>query len=245
MKVSEVADLVGISVRTLHYYDQIGLLTPAYTDLSRYRVYSDQDLEKLQQILFFKQLDFPLKKIKEIMNDPDYDQNEALEMQRNLLLEKRNRLDQVIKTINKSIRYRKGEVTMSKKEKFAGFDFSKNPYEAEARKRWGDSTVDQTNEKLERMNAQDKKAFQDQFNDIYRELAEIRHIDPASEMAQKEIKKWYDYLNKIGNYPPTVFKGLGQMYVEDERFTKNIDQFGEGLAEFMCAAMEVFADRNK
>lgn len=240
-----MADLVGISVRTLHYYDQIGLLTPEYSNPSGYRMYSDQDLEKLQQIMFFRQLGFPLKKIKEIMNDPGFDQREALEMQRKLLLEKRNRLDQVIKTINKSIRHMKGEVNMSKKERFEGFDFSNNPYEDEARRRWGDNAVDQTNNKLNHMNANDKKELQQQFNDIYRKLAEIRHMDPASEIAQEGIKKWYDYLNKIGDYPPTVFKGLGQMYVEDERFTKNIDQFGEGLAEFMCAAMGIFADRYK
>src|SRR5690554_6287653 len=109
MKIKEVAVLVGISVRTLHHYDEIGLLTPDNTTESGYRIYSDENLETLQQILFFKELGFPLKKIKEIIDSPSFERSEALELQHRMLLEKRNRLDRMIETIRKTIKYSKGE----------------------------------------------------------------------------------------------------------------------------------------
>ena len=133
MKVKEVADLVGISVRTLHHYDEIGLLIPDDTTGSGYRVYSDENLETLQQILFFRELGFPLKKIKEIIHNPSFDRQEALEIQHKMLLEKKNRLNKMIRTLEKTIQYSKGEIKMSNKEKFEGFNFSQNPYEQEAR----------------------------------------------------------------------------------------------------------------
>lgn len=241
MKVKEVADLVGISVRTLHHYDEIGLLTPEDTTESGYRVYSDENLETLQQILFFKELGFPLKKIKEIIHSPQFDRQEALEMHHKMLLEKRSKLDKMIGTIEKTIQYSKGEIHMSNKEKFEGFDFSHNPYEQEAREKWGDQVVDEANEKAKNMT----KFDQEKFNEIYRNLAIIRHLSPDSKEAQAGIKEWYVYLNKLGSYSLDAFKGLGQMYVDDKRFTKNIDQFGEGLAKFMCDAMAVYADSNK
>jgi DNA-binding transcriptional MerR regulator len=239
MKIKEVADLAGISVRTLHHYDDIGLLTPQINDAG-YRIYSNQDLEQLQQILFFRELGFPLKKIREIIHRPSFDRLEALELQRNMLLEERSRMDKMIGTIEKTIQHKKGEMDMSDKEKFAGFDFSSNPYEQEARRRWGDEAVDEANAKLA-----GSQEFQEEFNRIYRDLAAIRHEDPASDKAQEGIKEWYDFLNKIGNYSPDAFAGLGQMYVADERFTKNIDQFGAGLAVFMCEAMAVYARENR
>lgn len=241
MKVKEVADLVGISVRTLHHYDEIGLLIPEDMTQAGYRIYSEKNLEHLQQILFFKELGFSLKKIKEIMESPTFNRQEALTKQHQMLLEKRKRIDQMIWTIEKTIQHSKGDITMTNEEKFKGFDFSHNPYEEEAREKWGDKAVDQANEKTKNMTTFD----QERFNEIFRRLAEVRHLSPDSEEVQERIQEWFQYLNKIGNYSLNAFKGLGQMYVNDERFTKNIDQFGEGLAEFMCTAMSVYADRNK
>ena len=241
MKVKEIADLVGISVRTLHHYDAIGLLTPEQTTHAGYRIYSNKDLETLQQILFFRELGFPLKKIKEIIHSPSFDQQEALEIQHKMLLEKRYRLDKMIKTIEKTILHSKGEVQMSNQEKFEGFDFSHNPYAQEAREIWGDAAVDEANEQTKQMNSQDEE----KFNDIYRRLAAVRTLAPDSKEAQKEIHEWYLLLNTIGTYSLDSFKGLGQMYVDDERFTNNIDTFGEGLATFMRDAMAFYADNNK
>ncbi|PFE04794.1 MerR family transcriptional regulator [Bacillus cereus] len=241
MRVKEVADLVGISVRTLHHYDEIGLLTPDETTESGYRLYSNENLERLQQILFFKELGFPLKKIKEIISSPSFDREEALQMHRKMLLEKRARLDKVIATIDKTIKHTKGEIEMTNKEKFEGFDFSHNPYEEEARARWGDKAIDKANKTAAGMT----KEKQEDFNNIYRKLAELRNGAPDSKEAQEAIHVWYEYLQDFGQYSLEAFKGLGQMYVDDERFTKNIDKFGEGLAQFMCDAMAVYADNRK
>lgn len=241
MKIKEVSDLVGISVRTLHYYDEIGLLTPDEITDSGYRFYSDNNLVTLQQILFFKELDFPLKKIKEIISSPTFDRNEALRLHRKMLLGKRKRTDKMIATIDKTIRYVKGEIQMSNKEKFEGFDFSHNPYEEEARRLWGKDAVDKTSSTL------GNNAMREKMNDIYCKLADLRSLTPESDEAQAGITEWYDFLNNNTghHYSLDAFKGLGQLYVDDIRFTKNIDQFGTGLAIFMRDAMAIYADNHK
>ncbi|WP_159882097.1 MerR family transcriptional regulator [Paenibacillus puerhi] len=243
MKVKEVADLVGISVRTLHHYDEIGLLVPDGTTEAGYRVYSDDNLELLQQILFYRELGFSLKSIKAIVNSAGFDRQKALEMHRSMLLEKRRRLDDILATVEQTIRHTKGEISMTNQEKFKGFDFSHHPYEEEARQRWGDEAVDRSKGKLAAKPGQEQEALGEAMNDIYRKLAELRHGSPAAEEAQAAIGEWYAFLNTLGSYTPEAFRGLGHMYVDDERFTANIDKFGTGLAMFMKEAMEVFADR--
>lgn len=246
MKIKEVAELAGISVRTLHHYDEIGLFKPAAITESGYRQYSDEDLETLQQILFFKELGFPLKEIKDVLNSPSFDRRDALELQRKLLLEKRARLNKMIGLVEKTIRHTEGEIHMSNKEKFEGFDFTHNPYEQEARDRWGDEAVDKSIAKAGKMSKEQQKAVSEAWNTIYTRLAGLRHGSPESEEAQEAIKEWYTFLNSnFGSYSYEAFKGLGQLYVDDERFTKNIDQYGGGLAAFMRDAMAIFADRNK
>ena len=241
LKVKQVAELAGISVRTLHHYDEIGLLEPSKTE-SGYRLYSSADLDNLQQILFFRELDFSLKEIKKIMNDPSFDSKEALRRHRKMLVEKSVQINKMIKTIDKTLKYRKGEINMSNEEKFTGFDFSKaNSYEKEARERWGDKVVNESNNIIKGR----EKQIADEMNEIYHKLATIRHLSPDSSEAQTAINKWYNFLNKIGDYSLEAFEGLGQIYVADERFTKNIDKFGDGLAKFMCDAMKVYARKNK
>ncbi|MCI3922601.1 MerR family transcriptional regulator [Paenibacillus sp. TRM 82003] len=242
MRVKEVADLVGISVRTLHHYDEIGLLTPEETTESGYRIYSDRNLETLQQILFFKALDVPLKRIKEIIESPAFDPTEALTQHRKLLLEKRGRIDRMLETLDKTLRHAKGEISMTNEEKFAGFDFSRNPYEAEARERWGDRAVDESNARVGKLSQAEQEALGQETNALYRRLADLRGLDPTSAEAQEAIGAWFALLNRMGAYSLEAFKSLGQMYVDDARFTKNIDQFGEGLAAFMRDAMAAYAD---
>ncbi|MCJ8010908.1 MerR family transcriptional regulator [Paenibacillus sp. KQZ6P-2] len=243
MMVKEVAELAGISVRTLHHYDEIGLLHPSGTTEAGYRVYSDEDLALLQQILFFRELGFPLKQIRDIVSRPDFDRREAMELHHKLLLEKRARLERMIDTLEKTMKHEKGEIRMTNQDKFAGFDFSSNPYEQEARERWGDKAVDESNERLNKMSKEEQTQMGEEMNAIYRKLAELRHESPATDEAQQAIGEWYQLLNRMGYYSPEAFKGLGQMYVDDERFTRNIDKFGEGLAVFMRDAMAEYADR--
>lgn len=245
MRVKEVAELVGVSVRTLHYYDEIGLLTPDSTTESGYRLYSDDNLDTLQQILFFRELGFSLKEIKRILGSPSFNRQEALIMHRKMLRKKRDQLDKMLGTIDKTIKHLKGELEMANEEKFRGFDFSHNPYEEEARKIWGDKTVDDSNTKMAGMSEDKQRALVEEMESIYRRLATLRHGPPESDEAQAAIKAWYDLLNaNFSTYSPETFKTLGQMYVDDERFTESIDRFGKGLAVFMRNAMAVFADRN-
>ena len=245
-QVKEVAEITGISVRTLHYYDELGLLSPA-TSEAGYRLYTDEDLEKLQQILFFKALDFPLKKIKNILDQPDFDRLEAMEFQKDILYEKKRRLNKMITTIDKTIQNVKGEIRMTDKEKFEGFDFSHNPYEKEARERYGDDAVDRSNQKVKKLSKVEQKELSHSFDSIYKKLANLKHNEPDSVEAQEAIDEWYQFLNRNFGYHYSLdaFKGLGQMYVDDKRFTKNIDRYGEGLSIFMRDAMAVYADLNK
>lgn len=237
VKVSEVAKLTGVSVRTLHYYDGIGLLKPASVAENGYRFYSDGNLQQLQQILFFRELDFNLQEIKQFLTDPNFNAIEALEVHRRTLMKKQDRLIKLVQTIDQTILDEKGALKMTNEERFAGFNFDDEKYEQEAREKWGDEAVDNTNEKLK-----NNADMQDRMNERFRALAEIRHMEPSSDEAQAEIARWFDDLNQIGNYSLAAFQGLGETYVGDERFKENIDQFGTGLAEFMCEAMKVFAE---
>lgn len=238
MQIKELATISHVSVRTLHHYDNIGLLTPSTTSQAGYRIYSDENIEALQQILFYKELGFSLKSIKEIIQNPLFNRQEAMESHLKSLVEKKERMNSMIDTLEKSIAAMKGEKTMSNEDKFKGFEFNTKHYEEEAIERWGEKKVASTNKNWSQSN-------QDKFNAIYFKLAAIRHLKPDSNEAQEGIKEWYDYLNTVGDYSLESFNGLGLMYVEDERFKKNIDQFGEGLAQFMMKAMAVYSDRNK
>lgn len=241
MKVNEVAKIAGVSVRTLHHYDKIGLLSPTKTQLG-YRDYSSEDLDILQQILFFRELDFSLKDIKEIIKNPSFDKNEALKNHKKMLLQRRSKIDNMLKNIDMTIKHNKGEIEMSEKDKFKGFDFKEgNKYEEEAKKRWGNESVEENKEKIKGK----EDEIGNEMNNIYFSLASIRHLSPESDEAQSEIKKWYDFLNKFGSYSLDAFEGLGQMYVDDERFKNNIDKFGDGLAVFMKDAMKVYSQKNK
>ena len=242
MRTKELADIAGISVRTLHYYDTIGLLSPEIDRENGYRNYSDQDVSTLQQILFFRQLNFKLTQIKDILNSPKYHQTEALLEQKDIILKEQTRLSNILKLIDKTIQAERGEITMTNEEKFSGVDFSHNPYEQEAREKWGDEKVEQANQNLKKMGT---KEAEREFDEIYTQLADLRHLDPESDAAQQEIGKWYDFLNKVGEYTPEMFKNLGEMYTADERFTKNIDKYGDGLAEFMKEAMTVYYEQHK
>lgn len=245
MKVKEVANIVGISVRTLHYYDEISLLTPDETTKSGYRLYSDRNLEQLQQILFFRALGFPLKKIKVMMDNPEFDQVKSLELHRDVLVEKRESINTLIDTIDKTIKHKKGEMDMTAKEKFEGFDFDNNMYEKEARGRWGDQAIDESKAKMNQLSKGEKNSLEEKFEETFIQLAKVRHLPVESDEAQTVIAIWWNQLNEFGNYSLEAFKGLGEMYVADERFSKNIDAYGEGLAKFMCDAMRIFTENKK
>ncbi|MEJ8778763.1 MerR family transcriptional regulator [Pseudogracilibacillus sp. ICA-222130] len=243
-KVQEVAKMAGVSVRTLHHYDAIGLLKPTSYSDAGYRLYTEDDITTLQQIIFFKALHFSLKEIKNIIYDPTFDKIEALQLQKKMLLEKSAHIKEMIHTIEQTILYEKGAIHMTNEQRFTGFAYNENKYEQEARERWGSDTVNRANETMRQY---DPNVLNEKMNTIYKELAAVRHLSPQSDEAQLAIASWYNFLNKYTghHYSLEAFQGLGQMYVTDERFTKNIDQFGEGLAQFMYEAMQIYARKQK
>lgn len=243
MNSKEVANLTGVSIRTLHYYEELGLLHPQRSPGNDYREYSEEDLDLLQQILFFKACGFSLQRIREIMQSEDFDREEAFLLQKKALLFEKERIERMIHSLEKSLSAWKGDKTMSQEEKFEGFNFEKNPYEQEARERWGDEAVESSEQSMKKLGKEGRKALEEDMNALFENLAKIRHEDPQGEKAQEEIDKMYTFFNaRFGHYYSyEMFGALGQMYVEDARFQKNIDRFGEGLSEFLAKAMSHYA----
>jgi len=245
MNTHEVAALTGVSVRTLHHYDQIGLLRPGRNADNGYRVYSAEDLDLLQQILFFKECGFSLADIQALLQSPSFDRNKAYALQRQTLLHQRRRIDTMLHTLEKTMRASKGEITMTSKEKFLGLDLTENPYEEEARRLWGDAAVDQSNEKIAALTPDGRKAAAAGLHELFTRLAAVRCEAPDSDEVQAEIDAMFRYFNRsFGTYTPQAFAGVGQLYVTDERFTRNIDQYGEGLSAFLAEAMAEYARRH-
>lgn len=245
MTAHEFSGLTGVSVRTLHHYDQLGLLCPKRNVENNYREYRQDDVNTLQQILFFKACGFSLKTILQILQSPGFDRMEALQMQKKFLSHEKRRIDKMLHTLDMSILELRGEINMSTAEKFSGFDFSQNPYEAEARQRWGNDAVDSSQKYMETLSEKDKEALGEEMNSIFRSLAAVRTQRTDSETVQSEVARLHAYLNNnVGyHYSPQAFAGLGLMYKQDERFQKNIDAFGEGLADFLSEAMALYAEK--
>lgn len=246
MTIQELAHLTGLTVRTLHHYDAIGLLSPI-RESNGYRNYTDDEVNKLQTILFFKACGFKLQRIQELVSNPTFDQKEALLLQKQFLLKEQKKIQTMLVTLEKTLETIKGNTTMTSQEKFNGFDFSKNPYEAEARERWGNTAVDTSNNHLSSLSENEKQNMQETFSQLFVKLASLRFEDPASEISQQAMTEMYQVFNKsFGvHYSYEAFGNLGSMYVEDERFTQNIDQFGEGLAQYLSQAMQLFAESKK
>lgn len=245
MKINEVAKLTGITIRTLHYYDEIGLLKPRTAIETGYRLYDKNDLVKLQQILFFKELDFPLNQIKDIMGNPSFDKREALKKHKELLTKKRERIDKLITLVNNTL---EGEENMS----FTEFDISeienaKNKYAKEVKERWGQTDAYKESEK--KTKGYSKNQWQ-QINEESQELlkAFANNINKAtdSKEVQTLVKAWQDFITaRYYTCTNEILQGLGQMYVADERFKNNIDKNGEGTAEFMSKAIAIYCENQR
>ncbi|SHH95546.1 MerR family transcriptional regulator [Clostridium grantii] len=245
LTVKQVAKLTGITVRTLHYYDEIALLTPATITEAGYRLYNDENLERLQQILFFREIDFELKNIKEILDNPDFDKVKALEKHKKLLELKRNRMEKLITLVDKTL---KGEKEMSFKE----FDMNeinkvKEKYKEEAKERWGDTEAyKESNRKTSKYGKEDWEEISKDSAIIYKGFADNMDKEVSSPEVQHFVQEWQNHITKyFYNCTKEILAGLGEMYVADERFTKNIDKYGEGLAEFMSKAIYYYCRAHK
>ncbi len=232
MQIKEFAQLTGVSVRTLHYYDEIGLLKPSEVDAQTgYRFYDGSSFERMQEILFYRELDFSLKTIAEILSSPDYDKQQALSRQRKLLLAKKERLEQLIATLDS---VEEGMGFMKTKNEYEAL---KNQYAEEAKQRWGNTDAYQESESRNT----DFSKSAPLLDAVFEEFAELNRAgaSPESEPAKIMAEKLQQCItDNFYTCTDEILKGLGQMYVTDDRFTKNIDRHGEGTAEFVSACIK-------
>ncbi|WP_370224358.1 MerR family transcriptional regulator [Cytobacillus sp.] len=245
--VQKLAQLAGVSSRTLRYYDEIGILKPARTNSSGYRIYGQQEVDRLQQILFYRELGVSLEQIKEIITAPAFDAADALKEHREKLLEKRKQLDLLITNVEKTIASAEGGTTMSDKEKFEGFkkkmiEDNEEQYGKEIREKYGDETVDKSNAKLMNMTQEEHEAVTKLSEEVNSTLAQAMETgNPAGELAQKAAdlhKQWITFY--WSEYSKEAHAGLAEMYVADERFKAYYEKIRPGAAEFLRDAISIY-----
>lgn len=238
MYIQEVAKKSGVSVRTLRYYDEIGLLHPDEVTDSGYRVYREPSLRRLQSILFYRELDFSLDEIKRFLDHPSFDEKTALANQLELMKLKQDRLTSIIALLERQM---KGDNTVS----FTEFNLDEikaheDKYKAEVEEKYGQSDAyKESKRRTSKYGEAEWAKIQAESNAIYQGLAELVGSDPKDEEAQKLVKAWQDHISTYF-YPCSneMLQGLGQMYQQDDRFRKNIDKYGEGLTDFFSEAID-------
>lgn len=247
MLINEVAKLSGISIRTLHYYDEIGLLVPTKNYSTNYREYTDDHLDRLQQILFYKELNFPLKHIQIILDSPEFNVIENLKKQRQLLLEKKKKLKLIVELIDKTIASKEGELSMSNQEKFESFktkliEDNELKFGDEIRKQHGEQSVMAAYGKLKDMTEEqfnDAQQLEIQlFNRLRENLESMQEKSFLLEIAELH-KRWLAFY--WPKYTKEAHLGLSQIYMYDERFKQYYDSnAGEGAADLLIKSIEVY-----
>ena len=234
MQIKEFAEQIGVSVRTLHYYDEIGLLKPSEVDAQNgYRFYDERSLERMQEILFYRELDFSLKTIAQILSSPDYDKQQALTRQRKLLLAKKERLERLIDALDSM---EKGEGFMKPNNEYEDL---KNKYAEEVRQRWG--STDAYKESQQRNT--DFSQAASLLDAVFEEFAELDRsgISPDDEAAKIQVEKLQRCItDNFYTCTNEILAGLGQMYAADVRFKNYIDKHGEGTAEFVSQCIKSY-----
>jgi len=247
--VNKLSKMSGVSARTLRYYDEIGLLKPVRIASSGYRLYGQKELDTLQQILFYRELDFPLDEIKNILYASNFNREQSFQRHLAELFKKRERLDMLICNVGKSMSVIKGEITMTDNEKFEGFkqsliDENEQEYGSEIRAKYGDKAVDSSNARL-------KGLSQEQYDEGERLRlayegklkAAFETGNPAGELAQAACDLHRQWLCVFyPDYNKEYHKGLGDMYVADERFKANYDKIAPGCAEFFREAIRIYCE---
>ena len=238
MTVKEVSKLSGVSIRTLHYYDIIGLLQPTEVTDAGYRLYGDAALERLQQILLFRELEFPLKEIKGILDAPSFDRNKALEQQIELLVLKKEHLENLIN-------FARGIKKIGVKHMdFTAFDTRKiDEYSERAKEQWGKTEAyKEFEEKSKDWTEDTTKDIVNDFMKIFVVFGSMKEKQPADAEVQAQVKKLQDYITEhFYNCTTQILSGLGRMYTAGGEFTENIDKAGGvGTAEFTARAIEIY-----
>lgn len=246
--VKQLGELAGVSGRTLRYYDQIDLLKPARTNESGYRIYGPNEVNRLQQILFYRELGVDLRTIKELMESPNFEEKQALLNHREQLLERRKQLDLLIQNVEQTIAALEGGRNMTDREKFVGFKEklirdNEAKYGKEVREKYGDEVVDASNAKLMGLSEEEYAEQEKVATEILESLAAaVGKEDPQGAAGQRiaELhRKWLSYF--WPTYSKEAHAGLAAMYVADERFTAYYDQHKEGSAQFLRDAIVAYA----
>jgi len=242
LSVSETAKIFDISVRTLHYYDVIGLLKPSELTDAGYRLYDNDAISKLQQILFYRELDISLKDIDDIFHKPDYDRQQALRDHRELLLAKKQHIDELIAIVDETLG---GKGMSDNKKTITDIKAEKKKYIDEVKERWGKTSAYCGSEKKHASYTDDLElAISQEADEIFKQFAENMDKEPSDAAVQKLVKRWQDHITKYHyNCTLEILSGLGGMYAADERFTKNIDHFGDGTAAFMSNAIRIYCGK--
>lgn len=246
--INRLSKLAGVSVRTLHYYDEIGLLSPARVSSNGYRIYGQNEVDLLQQILFYRELGVPLAEIKNIIQAKNYDRIAALQSHLSALRNKKEQIELLIENVEKTISAAKGEITMKNEEKFKGFkkkliEDNEKKYGDEIRARFGDDVINASNEKVLGLTSEQYAEAEELSRQINETLkAAYEEGDPAGELAQKACdmhKRWLGYFWNF--YSKEAHLGLAQAYVDDPRFTKYYDDnAAPGCAAFFLEAMKIY-----
>ena len=242
MIVNEVSRLTGVSIRTLQYYDKIGLLPPAdYTEVG-YRLYDDETLQKLQIILLFRELEFPLKDIRRIIESPVFDREKALEQQIHILELKKEHIENLIdlaRGVKKS-----GVKDMTD---FTAFDTAKiDDYIAKAREYWGDTAAFKAfEEKNADRTSEENAGINTELMKIFAQFGGMKDMDPASPKVQKQVKKLQDYItDKFYKCTNTILSSLGHAYSAEGEMNRNIDKAGgKGTGEFVDKAIQIYCSK--
>jgi DNA-binding transcriptional MerR regulator len=243
--VKQLASLAGVTRRTLHHYDAIGLLSPAVTGENGYRYYDETSALQLQQILFYRQLGLSLEEIKDILQRPGFDLLQALQGHRQALLERAAQLDHLIHTVDQTLRHLRGEITMSPKDFYAGFDEQQQEhYEEEARQRWGEASVAESARRWKSCSREQKNAILAEGNQITQAIADAMEQGYDHPQVQYWIGRWYQSINtNFYDCSLEVFEALGHGYVSDARFTAFYEKVKPGLARFMEQAMVYYCEQ--
>ena len=243
LSVGETSRLFSISVRTLRYYDEIGLLKPSEIAPSGYRYYDDNAVETLQQIMFYKALRLPLDEIAAVLSNPAYDRRQALERHRELLLRERDRIDRLVALVGKTLNGEDTEMDIKNNlEAYAELERTKEQYADEVKARWGNTDAYRESEKKHAGYTPEKElAIAAEAEELFKKFAALRGSAPDSTPVQELARLWQAHITEY-HYTCTkeILSCLGQMYVADRRFTENIDRFGEGTAKLISDAIKVY-----
>jgi DNA-binding transcriptional MerR regulator len=244
--VKELAEMAGISPRTLHYYDQIGLLVAERQEENQYRIYRHTHLLKLQQILFFRELDFSLEQIREILSPAEFDMRSALLTHRAHLQKRRVRIDQLIATIDKTMQFIEGERNMSDQELYTGFSEEKQKeYEKEVREQYGDEPLETSMRNWNSLSKQQQEAKIAQGHELRREIADAMPLGYADPQVMVLIRQHFTDLQFFYEVNLERYEALGHMYNDDPRFRATYETVAPGLAAFMEKAIAHFVKLEK